>query len=161
MQKPHPVEDAAQPAVHAVSPHLVVRGAAEAIDFYRRALGATELVRLPGPGGTVMHACLSINGSSVMLADEMPEMCVDQAPLAGRSPVSIHLVVDDADGWCARAAAAGATVVMPVEEQFWGDRFGMIEDPFGHRWSFGAPVRTLTAGELEEAARRVAASLEA
>jgi PhnB protein len=141
------------PQVHAVTPHIVCAGAAAAIEFYKKAFGATEMIRLPMDDGKIMHACLSINGSSVMLVDEFPEMgCVAPAPTGG-SPVTIHLVVDDADAWVARAAEAGGTVVMPVEEMFWGDRYGVIRDPFGHSWSMGTPVRKLTEAELREAAR--------
>jgi PhnB protein len=142
------------PQVHSVTPHIVCNGAAAAIDFYKEAFGATEMVRLATDDGKIMHACLCINGSSVMLVDEFPEMgCVAPAPTGG-SPVTIHLAVDDADAWVARAAEAGATVVMPVAEMFWGDRYGVIKDPFGHSWSMGAPVRELSEAELREAARR-------
>jgi uncharacterized glyoxalase superfamily protein PhnB len=111
------------------------------------------MMRLPTDDGKIMHACLNINGSSVMLVDEFPGMgCVAPAPTGG-SPVTIHLVVDDADAWVARAQAAGATVVMPVAEMFWGDRYGVIRDPFGHSWSMGTPVRKPTEAEIRDAAR--------
>ena len=142
------------PHVHSVTPHLVCAGAAAAIEFYGRAFGATEMMRLPTDDGKIMHACLSINGSSVMLVDEFPGMgCVGPAPTGGSS-VTIHLVVDDADAWVARAEAAGATVVMPVEEMFWGDRYGVVRDPFGHSWSMGTPVRKMNEAEIRDAARR-------
>ena len=146
-------EHAAAHGVHRVTPHLVCAGAAAAIDFYKKAFGATEMARLGTDDGKIMHACLCINGSSVMLVDEFPEMgCVGPAP-TGASPVTIHLVVDDADAWVARAEAAGATVTMPVDEMFWGDRYGVVRDPFGHSWSMGTPVRKLSEAELREAAR--------
>ena len=146
-------EHAAAHGVHAVTPHLVCDGAAAAIDFYREAFGATEMIRLGMDDGKIMHARLCINGSSVMLVDEFPGMGAVSPISLGGSPVTIHLVVDDADAWVARAAAAGATVVMPVEEMFWGDRYGVVRDPFGHLWSMGTPVRKLSEAELRDAAR--------
>jgi PhnB protein len=145
-------ERAATRGVHAVTPHLVCDGAAAAIDFYTKAFGATEMMRLGMDDGKIMHACLSINGSSVMLVDEFPGMGAVSPTSLGGSPVTIHLVVDDADAWVARARAAGATVVMPVEEMFWGDRYGVVRDPFGHSWSMGTPVRHLSEAELRDAA---------
>lgn len=153
----NPSADRGAPKVHSVTPHLVCKGAATAIDFYREAFGAAELVSLAGDDGKLIHACLTINGSSVMLVDEFPEMnCVSPASLGG-SPVTIHLAVDDADAWVARAEAAGATVVMPVAEMFWGDRYGVVKDPFGHSWSLGTPVRQLSEAELRDAARKAMA----
>ncbi len=146
--------------VHSVTPHLICDGAAKAIDFYVKAFGATEMVRLPGPNGKLMHACISVNGSSVMLVDEDPmgtgsaAECGMQGPKSLRgTPVSIHLIVDDADGFVERAVSAGATIVMPVEDAFWGDRFGLIEDPFGHRWSVATPQRHMTEAEIRDAAK--------
>ena len=109
---------AAEHGMHALSPHLVCAGAAAAIDFYRQAFGAVELIRLPGPDGKLMHACVSINGSSVMLVDEYPEHGGLSPQALGGTPVTIHLIVDDVDAVVARAVAAGATVVMPVEDMF-------------------------------------------
>ncbi|MBV9734689.1 MAG: VOC family protein [Acidisphaera sp.] len=144
--------------LHSLSPHLVCGGAAEAIAFYKKAFAAEELVRLPGPGGKLMHACLRINGSSVMLVDEIPAMGVRGPKSLQGTPVTIHLVVDDADATAARAVEAGAIVVMPVADQFWGDRYGIVEDPFGHRWSIATPQRTMTAAEMAEAARNAMCS---
>lgn len=140
----------------AVSPHLVVDNAAAAIDFYVAAFGATELGRLPGPGGKLMHAALQINGSMVMLNDDFPEMTDGKSttPTAlGGSPVTIHLTVTDVDTWFDRAVGAGATVVAPLEDQFWGDRYGVVRDPFGHLWSLGQPVREVSMEEIAEAMR--------
>jgi uncharacterized glyoxalase superfamily protein PhnB len=139
--------------MHSLSPHLVCAGAAEAIDFYRKAFDAEELIRLAGPDGKLMHASLRINGSSIMLVDEHPAFGVRGPKSLGGTPVTIHLVVADVDQVFARATDAGATVVMPVADMFWGDRYGVVEDPFGHRWSIATPQRTLTAAELGEAAR--------
>jgi PhnB protein len=138
----------------AVSPHLVVDDAAAAIDFYVKAFGATEFGRLPGPDGKIAHAALQINGSMVMLNDDFPEMTDGKSttPTAlGGSPVTIHLTVTDVDTWFQRAVDAGATVVAPLEDQFWGDRYGVVRDPFGHQWSLGQPVREVSMDELAEA----------
>ena len=143
----------ALPAVSPVTPYLTCSGAVEAIEFYRRAFGAESLMApLLTPDGKVMHACLSINGGSVMVSDEFGGMGTSPRTLGG-SPVTVHLVVDDADAWVARARDAGATVTMPVAEQFWGDRFGTIVDPYGHAWSFSTPVRQLSERELRDAAQ--------
>ena len=118
--------------MHALSPHLVCAGAAAAIDFYKAAFGATELVRLAGPDGKLMHACLCVNGSSVMLVDENRDFGMLSPKALGGSPVTIHLIVKDVDAVARRAVEAGATLKMPVQDMFWGDRYGVVEDPFGH-----------------------------
>ncbi|GAS96539.1 glyoxalase/bleomycin resistance protein/dioxygenase [Mycolicibacterium canariasense] len=140
--------------VPAVTPHLVVDDAAAAIDFYARAFGATELGRVPGPDGRLVHAALTINGSTVMLNDDFPEYNDGKAqnPKAlGGSPVTIHLTVTDVEAKFAKAVEAGAEVVMPLEDQFWGDRYGMVRDPFGHQWSLGQPVREVSPEEIAQA----------
>jgi len=143
--------------MHSVTPHLVCAGAANAIEFYKKAFGATEVARLPGAQGKIMHAMLRIGDSAVMLADEMPEWgSLGPKSLKG-SPVTIHLYVADADKFVERAAAAGAKVTMPVAEQFWGDRYGQIEDPFGHRWSVGTHVRDVSPEEMKQAMHKMAA----
>ena len=123
-------------------PHLTLRGgqAAAAIDFYARAFGATELMRMPADHGRVLHGHLAVNGGSVMLADDFPEYC-GGAAAAAPAGVTLHLQVDDADRWYARAVEAGATPTMPLADQFWGDRYGQVQDPFGHTWSIGAPIK--------------------
>lgn len=142
--------------MHSVTPHLVCAGAAQAIDFYKQAFGATELARLPGPQGKIMHAAVRIGDSTVMLADEMPEWgSLGPKSLKG-SPVTIHLYVPDADAFVARAAKAGAKVTMPVAEQFWGDRYGRIEDPFGHHWSVATHVRDVSGEEMKQAMQKMA-----
>jgi len=140
--------------MHTLSPHLICAGAADAIEFYKRAFDATELVRLPGPNGKLMHACVSINGSSVMLVDEAPEYGLLGPRSLKGTAVTIHLMVPDADAAVAKAERAGASVVMPVADMFWGDRYGVIEDPFGHRWSIARPGAGMTEAQLAEAARR-------
>ena len=138
----------------AVLPHLIVDDAAAAIDFYVKAFGAVEVGRVPGPDGKLVHAALAINGSTVMLNDDFPEMSGGKSmtPKAlGGSPVTIHLVVTDVDAKFQQAIDAGASVVMPVDDQFWGDRYGVLRDPFGHQWSMGQPVREVSMDEIEEA----------
>lgn len=150
--------EATDPGVHSVTPYLTCAGAAQAIEFYEKAFGATEMMRLAGPDGKVMHACLGINGSSVMLSDEFQGMGPSSPKTLAGTSVTIHLIVDDVDRVVARAVDAGATVVMPVADQFWGDRFGVIQDPFGHRWSVATPKRAMTMDELRDAARAAMAS---
>ena len=139
--------------MHALSPHLVCAGAADAIAFYKAAFDATEMMRLAGPDGKLMHASIQVNGSSVMLVDENPAYGMLSPRSLKGSPVTIHLIVKDADAVVQRAAAAGATVRMPVQDMFWGDRYGLIEDPFGHLWSVATPQRRMTAEEIAVAAR--------
>ena len=138
--------------MHSLTPHLVCDGAAAAIDFYKKAFNAIELARLPGPGGKLMHAAVKIGDSTLMLVDEMPECAGALGPkkLNG-SPVTIHLYVDDADATVAQAAAAGAKVTMPVADMFWGDRYGQLEDPFGHRWSVATHQREVSVEEMQSA----------
>lgn len=137
--------------MHAVTPHLVCAGAADAIEFYKKAFGATEEARLPGPDGKLMHAMIRIGGSAVMLVDEMPEWGALGPKALKGSPVTIHLYVEDADAFVARAVKAGAKVTMPVAEMFWGDRYGKLEDPFGHQWSVGTHVRDVSMEEAQKA----------
>jgi uncharacterized glyoxalase superfamily protein PhnB len=133
-----------------VTPHLVCAGAADAIEFYKKAFGATEEARMPGTDGKIMHAMVRIGNSPVMLADEMPEWgSVGPKSLNG-TPVSIHLYVDDADAFVARAEQAGAKITMPVADMFWGDRYGKLEDPFGHQWSVGTHVRDVSPEDMKK-----------
>jgi PhnB protein len=141
----------------AVSPHLVVNDAAAAIDFYVTAFDAVELGRVPGPDGKLMHAALQINGSTVLLNDDFPEYNEGKSatPIAlGGTPVTIHLTVTDVDPKFQQAVDAGATVVSPLEDQFWGDRYGVLRDPFGHHWSLGQPVREVSIEEIKEAMKQ-------
>lgn len=132
-------------------PHLIVDDAAAALDFYAKAFGAEEQTRLPGPGGKLMHACTLINGSPVFLNDDFPEFNDGKSttPAAlGGSSVTIHLHGPDVEGRFARAIDAGATVVSPLEDQFWGDRYGVVKDPFGHQWSLAESVREVDFAEM-------------
>lgn len=140
----------------ALAPHLVVDDAAAAIDFYVKAFGAVEMGRVPGPGGKLVHAAVQINGSTVMLNDDFPEMNDGKAstPSAlGGTPITIHLTVADVEQKFQQAVDAGATVIMPLADQFWGDRYGVLRDPFGHHWSLGQPVREVSYEEIQEAMR--------
>jgi len=140
------------PQAAAITPHLVCKDAAAAIDFYRAALGAEELMRIPGPDGGLMHAAVSINGTQIFLVDENVGCGALSPTSLGGSSVTFNVGVTDVDASISRAQAAGATVKMPAEDQFWGDRYGMVEDPFGHRWAFVAPIRQMSEGEIREAA---------
>jgi PhnB protein len=146
--KVKPVPD----GMRTVTPHLVCAGAADAIEFYKKAFNARELARLPGPDGKLMHAMIRIGDSDVMLMDECPEWgSLGPKSLKG-SPVTIHLAVENVDAVAERAVAAGAAIKMPVQDMFWGDRYGVLEDPFGHQWSVATHIRDLSAEEIQKAA---------
>ena len=138
-------------AMSALSPHLVVDGAAQAIEFYAKAFGAEEMARLPGPDGRLMHGCVRIAGQTVMLVDENRQYGMLSPTALGGSPVTLHLEVPDVDAAFARAVAAGATVAMPVADQFWGDRYGVLRDPFGHSWSLATHQRDVSLEEAKAA----------
>ncbi|NNM64722.1 MAG: VOC family protein [Burkholderiales bacterium] len=134
--------------MHSLTPHLVCRGAAVAIDFYARAFGAIDLFRLPGPDGRLIHACVRIGDSQLFLVDEMPEHGALSPQALKGTPVTLHLQVEDADAVFARAVQAGATVGMPLADMFWGDRYGQVVDPFGHHWSIATHVRDVRPDEM-------------
>jgi PhnB protein len=138
--------------MHTVTPHLVCDGAAEAIEFYKKAFNAVEMMRLPGPQGKLIHASIRIGDSAVMLADEFPEWGSFGPNSLKGSPVTIHLQVEDVDALFEQAVSAGAEVKMPVQDMFWGDRYGYLEDPFGHHWAIATHVRDVSPEELQEAA---------
>ena len=138
--------------MHSLTPHLVCRDAAAAIDFYGRAFGAVERFRLPAPDGKLIHACVQIGDSLLFLVDEMPAMGALGPQALKGSPVTIHLQVEDADAVFARAMRAGATVTMPLADMFWGDRYGQVRDPFGHSWSIATHVRDLSPEQIRAAA---------
>ena len=139
------------------APYIVVSNAAAAIDFYKHAFGAVELERHPAPGtGKLMHAHLIVHGGHLMLCDDFSSQmgARSETPEAlGGSPVTFHLQTDNADDVWAQALAAGAEVVMPLADQFWGDRYGQMRDPFGHKWSIGQAIRTPSQEEIEEGAK--------
>ena len=139
---------------HSLTPYLCVSDAARAIEFYDKAFGATLMMRLADPSGRVGHAELKVGDSVIMLADEHPEYGVRSPRAFGGSPVSLHLYVEDVDAVVARAVAAGAKVVHPVADKFYGDRSGRVEDPFGHVWDIGTHKEDVSPAEVE---RRYAA----
>ncbi|MBL8749717.1 MAG: VOC family protein [Planctomycetes bacterium] len=140
---------------HSLTPHLELRGAARAIDFYKAAFGAREIFRNLGPDGRlVMHAQLQIGDSMLLLHDEFAESGGESPDSLEGSAVTLHLYVPDVDAVFARAVAAGATVEMPVSDMFWGDRYGQIKDPCGHRWSIGTKIEDLTPAQMRERAAK-------
>jgi uncharacterized glyoxalase superfamily protein PhnB len=140
---------------HTVTPMLVCANAAEAIEFYKKAFGAVEVTRLPGPDGKIMHAQLRIGDSPIMLTEESPQWKSFGPKALKGTPVTIHLYVHDADATVAQAARAGATVRMPVAEQFWGDRYGLLEDPSGHFWSVATKVHDYTPEQVQQNFRKM------
>jgi PhnB protein len=149
--KPKPKAKPRPAAMSPLSPHLVCKDAAKAIAFYKKAFGAEEMMRLPGKDGRLIHAAVKINGATVMLVDEFPEMGAKAPTSLKGTPVTLHLTVDDVDAFTKRAVKAGAKVVMPVADMFWGDRYGIVEDPSGHRWSIATHMRDMTVKEIKEA----------
>jgi PhnB protein len=146
--KPKPVPD----GYHTATPYLIVKGAAQAIEFYKKAFGATELMRMPQPGGKIGHAEIKIGDSPIMLADESPDVGARSPQSIGGSPVSIMLYVEDVDRIFSQAVAAGARVKRPVADQFYGDRTGGIEDPFGHLWYIATHKEDVSPEEMRKRA---------
>jgi PhnB protein len=142
-----------------VAPYLAVENAAEAIEYYKKAFGAKERTRMEAPGGTIGHAELEIGGSIVMLSDPFPQGSTRPPKELGGTTVSIMMYVEDVDSVVKQAVDAGATVTMEVEDQFWGDRFGSIQDPFGHQWSLATHVEDVSPEEMAERAKTAMASL--
>ena len=151
--KVKPVPD----GMHTVTPHLVCAGAADAIEFYKEAFGALEVARLPGPDGKIMHAMIRVGDSAIMLVDEAPQWGMMGPKALKGSPVTIHLYVENADAFVARAVKAGAAVTMPLADMFWGDRYGKLKDPFGHDWSIGTHVRDVSMEEMQQAMQKAPA----
>ena len=147
MPQVKPVPD----GMHTVTPHLVCAGASDAIEFYKKAFGAIEAGRLPGPQGKLMHAQIRIGDSAVMLVDEFPDRGSFGPKSLKGSSVTIHLYVEDADAVFERAVAAGAKIKMAMADMFWGDRYGVLEDPFGHSWSVATHVRDMSPEEIQKA----------
>ena len=141
----------------AVTPYLIIKGAAQAIDYYKNVFGATELFRMDGPDGKVGHAELQIGDSHIMLADENPSMGTGHASATtiGGSPVSLYLYLPDVDAVVDRAVAEGAKILKPVQDQFYGDRSGFIQDPFGHLWGVATHVEDVSPEEMEERAKKL------
>jgi uncharacterized glyoxalase superfamily protein PhnB len=142
------------PGQEGMIPHLVCSPCSEAIDFYKKAFGAEEVGRMPAPDGKIMHAAIRIGNSFLFLVDDFPEYCGGRSQSAtalGGTPVTIHRYVEDCDAAIKRAQNAGATVSMPAADMFWGDRYGAITDPYGHKWSFGTHQKDLTPDQIREA----------
>lgn len=137
-----------------VTPHLVCEGAADAIEFYKKAFDAVEQMRLPGENGRLMHAAISIGESTIMLADDFPEYGGFGPKALKGSPVTLHLMVPDVDQAFQQAVDAGATVRMPPADMFWGDRYGQVVDPFGHHWSLATHIKDMTPAEMTEAMKQ-------
>lgn len=141
---------------HSVTPYLIIKGAAAAIDYYKKVFGATERMRMDGPGGTIGHAELVIGNSTIMLADEHPAMGYRSPKTLGGTPVSLVLYVEEVDTVFKRAVDAGAKAQRPVENQFYGDRMGTLEDPFGHVWSVATHVEDVSPEDMQRRAEEFA-----
>ena len=137
---------------HTITPYLIVTGAASAIEFYKHAFGAKEVMRIPHPDGRIGHAELQLGDSRIMLADEFPEMGARSPMSLGGTPVSILLYVEDVDAVATRALAAGAKMLRPVKDQFYGDRTGTLNDPFGHQWTIATHKEDVSADEIRKRA---------
>ena len=145
---------------HTLTPFLTVRNAVRAIEFYKQAFGAIERGVMKGPDGKVMHAELKIGDSIIMLSDEFPEFGALSPESIGGSPLGLHIYVDRVDTAFDRAVKAGAKVEMPVMDQFWGDRYGKLKDPFGHKWSIATHVKDLSGDEMKRAMDEAMAKMQ-
>lgn len=150
MSKP----SAIPPGMHTVTPHIVCAGAVGAIDFYKQAFNARELMKLEGPDGKLMHGAIMIGDSVVMLADEYPEWNSLGPNALKSTTVTLALYVEDADRQFEQAVAAGCSVYMPLEDMFWGDRYGIVKDPYGHLWSIATHVRDVSDAEIQAGASK-------
>jgi PhnB protein len=144
-----------------LNPSLAVDNAAEAIEFYKRAFGAKERMRMDGPGGTIAHAELDVAGGIVMLSDPFPQAGTRPPKELGGTTVTMFMYVEDVDAFVQRAVDAGATLAMPVDDMFWGDRFGSITDPYGHSWSIATHVEDVPPEEMAERSREAMAGMAA
>ena len=149
MPKVTPIPD----GYHAITPYLIVHDGRQALAWYAQAFGAVELLRIPGPDGLIGHAELQVGTSKVMLADETPQTLAKSAKTYGGSPIGLLLYVEDVDAVMARALAAGAKVMVPLQDKFYGDRMGTVEDPFGFHWSLATHIEDLSPEELQKRAQ--------
>ena len=143
-------------------PHLICSPCADAIEFYKKAFGAEEIHRMPGPDGRLMHAAIKIDGRPLFLADDFPEYCggkEQNANALGGTPVTIHRYVKDCDAVVNKAVEAGATVIMPVDDMFWGDRYGLVKDPFGHHWAVATRIKDMSSDEMRKAGQEAFANM--
>jgi len=155
---PKPIPD----GYHAVTPSFTFKDSRRAIQFYEKAFGAKQVMVMPGPGGHgVMHAEIKIGDSSIMLADENPQMCSKSAETLGDSPINIYLYVEDVDHFVAKAVDAGAKQEYPVMDMFWGDRMGVLKDPFGYTWTVASRTKDLTPEEMAKGAEAFYAQMAA
>ena len=138
---------------HSVTPYLVLRQASDAIEFYKKAFGAAEVFRMPGPGGAIAHAEIRIGDSQIMMSEENAEMGAQSPQALGGSPASLFLYVEDVDAAYKQALDAGATATMPPQDMFWGDRYGKLVDPYGHEWSIATHVEDVTPEQMAERAQ--------
>jgi PhnB protein len=146
-EKPKPVP----PGFHTLTPHLIVRDAARAITFYENAFGAQLLGKMLTPDGKVMHAAMKVGDSMLMLNDEFPEWGALSPVSSGGSGVTLHMYLENVDAAFQKAVSAGAEVKMPVMDQFWGDRYGIVADPFGHKWSLATHIRDVSQEDMAQA----------
>lgn len=146
---------------HTVTPYITVNDAAEAIEFYKRAFGAEERFRMPGPGGKIMHSEIQIGDSMVMLSDEFPGFGMKSPVNAGCSTASIMIYIPDVDASFDRAVKAGAKTLKAVENTFWGDRYGHLIDPFGHHWSLATHIEDVSMDEMERRSKEFMAQMQA
>ena len=135
-----------------VTPHICCRNAMEAVEYYQKAFGAEPVMVMKSPSGQLMHAAISIDGATVMIGGEWPEFGALSPQALGNSPVTLHLQVADCDAVFQRAAEAGCTVAMPLQDMFWGARYGVLIDPYGHKWSIATTVKEMTPQEMQAAA---------
>ena len=141
--------------MHTVTPHLVCAGAAEAIEFYKKAFNAVEIGRMMSPQGKLLHGLIGIGDSKVMLVDEFPDWGAFGPKSLKGSPVTMHIYVEDVDAFVAHAGAAGAKITVPPQDMFWGDRYCKLEDPFGHHWSVATHVPDVSPDEMQQAVQKV------
>lgn len=143
-----------------LTPHLIIRGAEQAMAFYSAAFGAREVYRMPGPGGKIMHAEMNIGSGAFFLCDEFSDMGACSPESTGGSPVTLHLYVEDVDKVFENAVACGATPTMPIMDMFWGDRYGKLTDPFGHQWSIATQIEHLTPEQILERGAAAMANMQ-
>ena len=141
--------------MHSLTPHLICADALSAIEFYKKTFNAVEELKLIGPNGKLVYAGLRIGNSMLMLAEECPEWSSFGPKTLKGSSVVVHMMVDDVDAVVERAVAAGAKITMPVADMFWGDRYGQLEDPFGHRWSVATHIRDVSPAEMQDAVKKM------
>jgi uncharacterized glyoxalase superfamily protein PhnB len=145
---------------HSITPSIMFDDASEAIEFYKRAFGAQEVMRMPGPGGRIMHAEIKIGDSVIMLGDIIPGMPGRSARTLGGSPMGLHIYVENVEALFKRAIAAGASQTMPLADQFWGDRYGKVADPFGLEWGLAEHVKDVTEEEMKRAAQQYSQQMQ-